>query len=71
MAISTIERGERTVEPILITVKEAEALLSLPATGAYKYIADWERKGMVVRLGRRSIRINRQKLIEWANGRAA
>lgn len=67
--IDTIEQDA----PLLITVHEAERLCSIPYNGGYQLVKD-EWAPFVVKYGkggRGAIRINRQKLIEWANGRVA
>lgn len=56
--------------PVLITVAEAERLCSLPEKVGYKLVRkEWA--AFVVKAGENRIRINRQKLLEWANGQKA
>ena len=58
--------------PVLITVAEAERICSMSRNAGYALV-DNEWADFVVRYGgkKRSIRVNRARLLEWANGQKA
>lgn len=68
-SFTTIEHPQTVEAPVLITVAEAERICSIPPKSGYPLCREggaWH--PFVVKAGER-IRINRAKLLQWANGR--
>lgn len=61
--------GEETV---LLKVAEFEKLCNLPATSGYRLVRQEPAlREAVVRFGRRGIRLNKEKVLQWAKQQKA
>ena len=52
-------------ERLLITVEEAAAIMGVGRSKAYELVAAGKVPGVTRAFGERSIRVNRERLIEW------
>lgn len=52
--------------PVLVKVPEAARIVNISRMQAYRMLPTWEREGIAIRMGQRTVRINRRKLLEWA-----
>lgn len=56
---------------ILLKVPEAAKVVRVSTVQAYRLVPMWEKAGIVIKTGPRSIRINRKGLLAWAGEKVA